>query len=290
LFFLSPNKQDVVDSSLREVSEYTIPLSNSISLRTSSDTRPHKWKIADLQKGLRFVYDGKETVGEGTGFGVPVLLYSGETCFSGSSCVYAFNKGSSTIIRKEFIVDRVHRKTIRSVKLESRKMRALWRLISKLYMRFGFLRTLMSTDISKKLGLRTDFIGTHPLGKVIVTYQVSKSKVNVKVDLALLERRELKGIFVLNEQGSTFFRKYSDSQGLTLIDEEIGSWRIPEARCASITDLRGGVGFRLWRNKNSALYLGREYSEGHMDWVGLDYEISPRSDNFEYQIEILGVD
>jgi hypothetical protein len=148
----------------------------------------------------------------------------------------------------------------------------------------------MSTDISKKLGLRTDFIGTHPLGKVIVTYQVSKSKVNVKVDLALLERRELKGIFVLNEQGSTFFRKYSDSQGLTLIDEEIGSWRIPEARCASITDLRGGVGFRLWRNKNSALYLGREYSEGHMDWVGLDYEISPRSDNFEYQIEILGVD
>ncbi|HYA22380.1 MAG TPA: hypothetical protein VEG31_04350, partial [Thermoproteota archaeon] len=62
---------------------YTIPLRASLALRIYSDNRPHNLKIAELQKGLILVHDEEELVGEGSGFGVPVLLCSGETYFSG---------------------------------------------------------------------------------------------------------------------------------------------------------------------------------------------------------------
>jgi hypothetical protein len=37
------------------------------------------------------------------------------------------------------------------------------------------------------------------------------------------------------------------------------------------------------------LRRGREFLEGSLDWVGLDYEVNPRTDVFEYVIEVLDV-
>jgi len=73
------------DSEFSRVNKYTLPLSASLSLRIYSDTRPFSWKTADLQKGLIVVCNSKEMVGEGTGFGVPVLQYLDDTYFSGSA-------------------------------------------------------------------------------------------------------------------------------------------------------------------------------------------------------------
>jgi len=76
------------DSEFSRIDKYTLPLSASLRLRIYSDTRPFTWKTADLQKGLIFVCNGEEMVGEGTGFGVPVLKYLDDTYFSGSAHVY----------------------------------------------------------------------------------------------------------------------------------------------------------------------------------------------------------
>jgi hypothetical protein len=244
-------------SDFSKIDKYTVPLSGSLALRVYSDTQPHNWNIADLQKGLVLVYKGKETVGEGTGFGVPVLQYSDETYFSGSSNVYLSRQGDFQTIRKEFFMDKVPRKRIRKVELKSQKLRAISRYTAELYQRHRHLRLLMLASLSRGIGIHTSFVKTIPAGKVIVTYGISPRRIQVKTDFSLLKRENLQKIFVLNEQSSRLFRMYSDSNGTRLMDKQIGAWETIEAEWSCITDSQGRVGFRLWRKKNSVLRRGR---------------------------------
>jgi hypothetical protein len=108
----------------------------------------------------------------------------------------------------------------------------------------------------------------------------------VGIDFSLLKRKNLQKIFILNEQGSSFFRRYLDSNGTELIDKQIDAWDETKAEWGCITDLQGKVGFRLWRIKNSVLRRGREFLEDSLDWIGLDYEINPKTGAFKYEIEI----
>jgi len=269
----------------------TIPLSSCLALRLYSEAKPHNWQIADLQKGLIIVYKGVEAVGEGTGFGVPILVYSDEIYFSGSSQVYLFQRNHFKIIRKEFLMDTVERRKIGKVNLESRRLRAIAKYQAELYQKhrcFRFLMPLSIESLSIRMGVRNGFVKTNPVGKVIVTFSISQNRVRVIVDFSLLKRKDFKKILILNEQGARYFRRYSDSNGMELIDKQIGGWGEVDAVWASITDLQGRVGFRLWEVENSVLSRGREFLEGCLDWIGLDYEIDPRKATFEYEIEILG--
>lgn len=277
------------NSEFSKVDRYTISLSNSLALRIYSDTKPHNSHIADLQKGLILVHKGAETIGEGTGFGVPVLLYSDETYFSGSSRVCLSRQDHLKIIRKEFFMDKVSRKRIGRVKLENQRLRAILRYMAEVYQKHRHFRLLTLKNLPRSVGVRTSFVKTVPAGNVIVTYGISQNRIRVKTDLSFLKRENLQKIFMLNEQASRFFRRYSDSNGTILVDKQIDAWDVIEAEWASITDLKGRVGFRLERIENSVLRRGREFLEGCLDWVGLDYEIEPTSDSFEYGIEILGV-
>lgn len=54
-------------------------------------------------------------------------------------------------------------------------------------------------------------------------------------------------------------------------------------------DLHGKVGFRLRKIENNILCIGQEFLGGYLDWIGLDYDINPKKNIFEYEIEILGV-
>jgi hypothetical protein len=127
------------------------------------------------------------------------------------------------------------------------------------------------------------------IGQIIITYHVShRGIVKVKADFGLIQKRKLQKIFLLNEQGSTFFRKYHDSNGTVLFDSRIGTWERVDAGWATVSAPKNNVGFRLWRIKGSTLRSGREFLEGYLDWIGLDYEIGPDTTEFEYEIEILG--
>ena len=283
---------------MKRASEFTktnqcmIPLSDSLSLHVYSDTKPHNAFISDLQKGLILVYKEVEMVGEGTGLGVPVLVYSDETYFSGLSHVYSWKKDDCKIICKEFFMDEVQRTRISKVKLENQKLAhtfaRILRYVTEAYQKHRHLRFLTAEKLYWSMGIKTSFVKTTPSGKVIATYCLSEGHIDVRMDFSLLKRRNLQKIFVLNELGSTFFRMYLDSDGTKLVDKQIGAWETVEAEWASITDIRGGIGFRLWRAKNSVLRRGREFLKGHRDWIGLDYEINPNNNIFEYEIEILG--
>lgn len=277
------------DSEFSKIDKYTIPLSSSLALRIYSDTKPYNSHIADLQKGLILVHKGVETVGEGTGFGVPILLYSDETYFSGSSHVYLSRQKDFKIIRKEFSMDTVPRKIIRKATLENQKLRLILRYLAEAYQKHRHFRLLTLNSLSRSMGVHTSFVKTAPAGKVIVTYGITQGRVQVKTDFSLLKRENLQKIFVLNEQGSRFFRRYLDSNGTKLVDKQIGAWKTIETEWASITDLQGRVGFRLRNAKNTVLRRGREFLKDCRDWVGLDYEVNPKNAVFEYEIEILGV-
>lgn len=52
----------------------TARLSDAVTFRLYSDTRPHIGKIDLLQKGLVLLYNGKPIIEEGYGFGLPILV------------------------------------------------------------------------------------------------------------------------------------------------------------------------------------------------------------------------
>jgi hypothetical protein len=268
--------------------KYTVPLLNSIALKIYSNTKPYNLKIANLQKGLILVYDEKERVGEGTGFGFPVLIYPKETFFSGSSTVSVAQTTESIKIRKEFYMDRAARNKLGNVYLENQKVRAFIRYLTDFYQKNRRFRYLSLKEFFVKMGVESAFVKTAAVGKVVVTYDINNCVINVKVDLHDLRKVSSKKVFVLNEQSAKFFRKYSDAQQASLVDKQIGAWDDVSPEWACLTNMQGEVGYRLWKVDGSVLRRGRETMSNCLDWVGLDYEVASDSEVFEYRIEILG--
>jgi hypothetical protein len=267
-----------------------IPISESLALRIYANTDPQNTKIADLQKGLILLFNGKSVVGEGTGFGVPIVKYSDETVFSGSSTVHVRKHGEIFEIRKEFFMDLIIRDRFRNFKLENQQIRALFDEISLLYQKHKhFARSiLMLKGLLFKFGIKSSFMRSPHKGTVIVIYIIGRNRIQVKSDFSLLERANLDKFFVLNEQGAHFFRTYLDSESVRLVDEEIGVWNDVTAQSAEILNEQNKIGFRLKSTDGVKLRRGRELMKGYLDWAGLDYELGLEHCQFEYEIELFG--
>ena len=274
-------------SDFRRIGECEISLSKNLTLRVYSDTKPFHGKIADLQKGLILINKGVETVGEGTGFGVPIIVCKDETYFSGSSIVFMSKREDSIVIRKEFRMDRIARNTFRNITLVNRKLRALLRYIASFYQKSKRLNRLLGLKRPfLKAGYGTSFIKTEPIGTVSVAYEISAGRIQTRADFGELPKRNVRKVFLLNEQGATLFRRYVDSDSVELFDDDIGAWNPIEAGWACLTDLTGKLGFRMKNVKGSYLRRGREQLKGSLDWAGLDYEVNPSLSIFEYTIEV----
>jgi hypothetical protein len=269
---------------------HTFPISKFLSLRLYLDNNPQHHHIADLQKGLILVYKGKERVGEGTGFGVPVVRYREKEYFSGSSTMRIFQKNGCTTAIKQFSLDMVSERRFGKVKIENKKLTKLVRRLEVFYQKHGHWTLLMlKIYLFKVIGVKYSFVRVEPVGDVTVTYRVDPPIIHVKADFKSLRKDCLEKIFLLNEQGARFFRKYYDSDGILLYDKQIGSWETVEADWACVSDNSGEVGFRLWKVKDAVLRRGSEFIEGNLDWVGLDYEVGPSKSCLEYDIKILGI-
>jgi hypothetical protein len=275
--------------SFSAATQHTYAISDSVALRIYSDTKPQNMKTANLQKGVILLYNGAEVVGEGTGFGVPIAKYSDETVFSGSSFLQVHKQENLVVIRKDFSMDLVTRDKFRNLKLENMQIRTIIDFVSLLYQRHKHLAKsiLVAKELLFKFGVTSVFIRTAQKGKVTVTYTVDKNRIHVKLSFSQLDRKNLQKVFVLNEQGAHFFRKYSDSESLKLVDEEIGAWNGVTAQSAKIADKKDRISFNLKNVEGTMLRRGRELMKGSLNWIGLDYELIPEHDPFEYEIEIL---
>lgn len=252
-----------------------------------SDTRPRNWRIAGLQKGLILVFRSRETVGEGTGFGTPILLYRDETYFSGSSNVYVSKQKESVIVRKEFFMDRVLRETFRNVRLENPKIRNRFKSLGRLYQEHGGPWFLQLKSLLFRYGIKPNFISVAMKGEVTVTYSIMRNRIRVNADFSEVEKDDLHRVFMMNEQSSMSFDKYEVSNGTSWDNIQVGPWVRVTSKYARIMNVENNVGFRLETKKDCVLYCGREFLKGHLDWTGLDYEINPKIPIFEYDIEIM---
>ncbi len=277
-------------SQLLDSAKVSIPISDCLALNAYSCTKPHNLKIASLQKGLVVVCNGKERIGEGAGFGFPVLVCPKETYFSGSATVSLSQDSKAITVRKEFVMDRTARNKVGNMRLENKRTRAFIRYLCNLYQENRHFRTpfLKLTEFAVNAGLEATFKRISTVGKVAVTYEILRNTVNVQVDLSQIEMEHRKRIFVLNEQSAGFFRKYQDSHGTKLFDGQIGAWDNIKAEWACFTDEQEQIGFKLWQAKSAVFRRGRETMRDVLDWVGLDYEVNPDCEKFEYRIELLG--
>ncbi len=278
------------NSPFLEATQHTFAISDSISLKVYSSTNPQNMKIADLQKGLILLCDGTDVIGEGTGFGVPIAKYSNETVFSGSSSLYVRRRGDTIEIRKEFLMDLTARDRLRSLKLRVPGVRKLSDFFCSQYQRRKRLvrPVLMVRSLFFKFGIKSSFMRSPHKGTVTVTYIMDRNRIQVKLNFSQLDQANLAKVFILNEQGAHFFRTYSDSEGLRLVDEEIGAWDNVTAQSAKIANEQNKIGFRLKSKEGSMLRRGRELMKGSLDWIGLDYELDPKYCHFEYEIELFG--
>lgn len=273
----------------QKIDNYTFPLSNSIMLRVYSSTRPHNQKIANLQKGLILVVKGAEIVGEGTGFGLPILEYSSDTVFSTSSTVDVSTHLGTRVITKQFSMDRVARNSFRNITLESHLARNFIGQFSSLYQNNPHFRFLTIKHLTGKLGIGKTFLQTTSKGNITVIYSIDKAHVAVEADFTKVQRKGLQRIFMLNEQSAKLFRKYTDQKGAKLLDTAIGAWDMVDGEWACMKTVGDELGFRLWKNEGSILRRGREYLKDSLDWVGLDYDVNPSCDAFKYTVEIVGL-
>jgi hypothetical protein len=154
------------------INAYAVSISNYVALRVYSDARPHNWKLAKLQKGLILVHNGTESVREGTGFGLPVIMCADETYFSGTSRAYLSQHYNRWVIRKVFMTDRIAGSKFRNATLENRTARAIFAYSAGLYQRHRNLRFLALKKLARALHVDTAFVEVVPLGKVIVTFTI----------------------------------------------------------------------------------------------------------------------
>jgi hypothetical protein len=272
---------------LSRAEKQTIPISRSVALELYSNTKPYNLKIGNLQKGLILVYDGVERIGEGTGFGFPVLICPKETYFSSSAEVWVKQTQGSVRIRKEFIMDRIARNKVANVQLENQQARAFIKVLTQLYQKNKRFRYLSLKELIERMGAKCTFVKISSVGKVPVTYTISDHQISVEVDLNKLSISPKK-IFVLNEQSASFFPRYQDSNGANLFGKQMGAWDTVNAKWACLLSQQEQIGYRLWNVDDCVLRRGSETMKNCLDWAGLDYEVPPLKDVFEYQIEILG--
>jgi hypothetical protein len=261
-----------------------------VSIRLYPDSRPHTLEIAALQKGLLLVADGNELVGEGVGFGVPVVKYGDKTFFSGTAETSVQKDGDHPAITKSFFLDTVSKKRFRHGPfINDRLYKSIHSSFEKAYLACKGCRPAFDKimELRNALTIHTQFVKVEPRGKVDVRYRVLSDLIEVEVDFTNLNRRGIKELLVLNEQGSTFFTEYFDTAGQRLLGRDVGAWEQLEADEASFSNDERTISFTLKNIDGAKLFRGWEHVNGRFCWAGLSYSLEPNAHSFGYPI-VLG--
>jgi hypothetical protein len=270
----------------------TLEIGNNVSVRVYWNSCPNYLEIAPLQKGLVLLVDDEELIEEGAGFGVPVVKYLRRTYFSSSAESWVEQKGNHYAIVKFYALDAIARKRLgKASYINDDFYRFFHKFFEKAYLsnkKWAFIFNKIM-EFRRTVGVQTEFVKVKTKGRIKVKYTFESSIIRIHVDLADLDRAECREILILNEQGSTFFRKYSDTTGLRLLDEKIGAWEIVRAEEASLSNIRETLKFTLLKQEGNLLFRGWEKTSGRFAWTGLGYSLKRNASSFEYIIRLGGL-
>jgi hypothetical protein len=266
---------------------YTYGLDESITLKLYPDNRPFNLEASMLHKGIVLEYNGAEKIGEGMGFGVPVVKYRDKTFFSGSSTIF-FETDTTDLITKIFTLDKVSKKYYKSNQISDKIYQPFHRVFTFLYLRLKPLRFLFDhiLNIRENMGVYSKFIDTEPRGIVSVSYLVRNGVLMIKFDFSGLDLDNCEEFVILNEQGALFFDTYRDSSGVELSKENIGAWEKVSETCSQFEDKVTNLRFELVEFPETSLFRGWENIQGRLSWAGLNYTTKPDKLSFSYSIKI----
>ena len=267
----------------------TINLDSFVSCRLYQDAKPHYLETAPLQKGLVLLVEGREVIEEGMGFGTPVVMYGERPFFSSSADISFRQEGSQKILTKSFTMDTISRKRFgRAFYLNDRLYHFFQKRFHNIYTRNKNLAPVSTRfiELLKILGFSTEFQKVNPKGIITVKYACLPHSIEVEIVLSKLNKKECKEVLVLNEQGASFFREYSDTDGLTLYDAQIGAWESVEAEEVSLSNIKETTVFSLKNKEGAILFRGREKVRGRYSWVGFCYALRPPVSRFRYSVRL----
>jgi len=269
----------------------TWPLNKRVGVRLYPDCSPHYLETASLQKGLVLILDNHELIEEGMGFGAPVVKYKNKTYFSSTAKLSMETTEKHIIWTKSFAVDTVSRKRFgKGSYVNDRFYRFFHKVFETLYLGisglFPFFDKIM--ELRGVMKLQTVFVRVKSKGKITVAYFIKPDEINVQVDLSKLDKEGCESVLLLNEQGASFFKEYSDSNGERIHTFHIGAWEKVHAFAASLSILQGSLKFLLQHQPQSEMYRGWEKTRTRFDWAGLSYSLSPQTRFFDYSIKLTG--
>ena len=273
---------------MRSRNPITVSVDGHVSCRLYSDTRPHCLEIAPLQKGLVLMLYGKELIGEGVGFGAPVVVYRDRPYFSTSAEVTVQADGGRSVLVKSFLLDAISRKRIGKTYIDDNFYKFFHKRFHNTYVNNKKLNPAFNwlMELRRLFKIKTEFVKVQPRGTVTVRYAFMPDSIDVNVSLSQLDKSSCKEVLILNEQGASFFNKYHDSDGLTLIGEQVGAMEKVNANRASFATANGSVSFSLKNVNATEFFRGREKTRGRFSWAGFGYSLHPSTRVFRYTISL----
>lgn len=255
-------------------------------MRLYHECGPNFLETGTLHKGLVLLVDGKELVEEGVGFGVPVAKYTDKTFFSGSAEVSVKADGA---LCKVYTLDTVSIKKFgKATYINDGLYSALRKTFQLLYLKHKQLSGVFNKimELRNFANVKTYFIVVKPRGVVTVTYQCQPTAVKVTVDFSKLALKTCKELLILNEQGSSVFQVYTDSNGKTVNCNKIGAWDEIKAEQAWMLSPRGLVSFGLADKAGARLFRGWKHTRNRFSWAGVSYSLPPQKNAFEYTVSL----
>jgi hypothetical protein len=241
-----------------------------------------------LQKGLVLMLDGKELVEEGMGFGVPVVKYNDKTYFSSRAKISKQKTSTGYLIKKTYSMDTISKKTWRGGYINDNFYSTWHKRFAKIYLNHKEFSPLFNRlmEYRELARIKTEFVKVKPRGIVETEYLIEGSLVKVTVDFSDLKLNGCEELLVMNEQGSTVFDTYIDSNGLVLIGTKIGGWHAVTAKRASIENRDGLIAFQIDKTPIATLFRGWEKTKNRFSWAGLSYSLPPFCRTFSFTISI----
>ncbi len=263
----------------------TLPSNEHLSFRLYQDNQPCCLETAALQKGLVLVYNDKELIEEGIGFGVPVIKYRDKTIFS-SQAQTSISKDEPYSLEKRFVMDTVSRKRFYKAYVNDDFYEFIHKLFEKAYLGHNNLLPINNKimELREMLKIKTEFVSVKPRGVVTVKYACSEKGIKVTVDFSNLELGDCLDFLVLNEQGANAFNHYIDTDGLKLVGRGIGAWNMVNAKQATLNNAAGNLAFSLETLGSAQLFRGWEKTRNRFSWAGLSYSLKPNMGVFKYTI------
>jgi len=249
------------------------------------------YPVDRMQKGWLLAAGNKVLDEEGTGFGVPIIKFKHETVLPGDALLKIVDQNDIHKLTATFILNLVKRKIIKGKPVKNKLFYRLNESFASVHRNVPELRRIhswLSHGLSNlgDIKSRLEMIDTSFMINVTYTIHPGNNLLHVSVDPGTLTNTRDTKLMMTNEQGASYFNTYKDSDGVTLINERIGTWNPIFTEQASFIDSRNGISFALKNIPGVSMYRGRESETRQLAWSGIAYEVPLNCGNFEYDITL----